>query len=415
MFKRFNIYGQLPKSMYIIFFVQVINRFGDFVVPFLTLYLTTKLNLTIEVVGIIVTIGSLLCIPGSLVGGRFADKVGRKKTYIIAQTTAALCLIPCAFIKNPAIVVVFILSSTFFNGAVRPPISAIITDILPPDKRKIGFSLQYLGINLGVSFGPIIAGFLFKNYLPMLFLGDAITSFIAVLLVVINIKETNPKNINKVEAAAERKESGNIIQALLQRPEIIAFLLIYIIYSTVYTQHIFSMPLMINKLYMDRGPQLFGLLMSVNALTVITLTVIISNITKKLHTLSNVIIAGILYAIGFGMIGIVKSFHFFVVSTVLWTIGEILIVTNFGTYVANNSPANFRARFSAVGSLSWALGSTIGTSLMGKYISMMGIDMVWPLTFVLSCISSLLMFGLYIYTKRKESISSAASVDSSMS
>lgn len=298
---------------------------------------------------------------------------------------------------------------------MRPPISAIITDILPPDKRKLGFSLQYLGINLGVSLGPIVAGFLFKNYLPILFLGDAITSFIAVSLVVINIKETNLKNINKVEALAEKKESENILQVLLQRPEIIAFLLIYIIYSAVYTQHIFSMPLMLNKLYMDRGAQLFGLLMSVNALTVITLTVIISNITKKLHALSNVIIAGILYAVGFGMIGIVKSFPLFVVSTVLWTIGEILIVTNFGTYVANNSPANFRARFSAVGSLSWALGSTLGTSLMGKYISMMSIDMVWPLTFVLSCISSLLMFGLYTYSKRKDSVSSAASVDSSMS
>ena len=135
----------LPRSIYIIFFVQIINRLGSFVIPFLTLYLTKNLGICIEIVGIIVTISSLLFVPGSMVGGLFADKVGRKKTYALAQTIAAITLIPCAFIKSSPIIVTLILISTFFNGAVRPPLNAIIVDILPPDKRNIGFSLGYLG------------------------------------------------------------------------------------------------------------------------------------------------------------------------------------------------------------------------------------------------------------------------------
>ena len=147
--------------MYIMFGATVINRFGDFVMPFLTMYLTIKIGLSFGVTGIIVTISSLIGIPSSILGGKLADEFGRKKTYLIAQSGAALSLLPCAFLKDPVPIVIFLMISTFFHGAVRPPMNAIITEILPPRQRQQGFSLQYLGINVGVALGPIVAGFLF--------------------------------------------------------------------------------------------------------------------------------------------------------------------------------------------------------------------------------------------------------------
>lgn len=302
MFEKFNIYKGLPKSVYILFLVQVVNRFGDFVLPFMTLFLTKKLGLCFQVVGIIVMIESLLSIPGSIAGGKFADQIGRKRTYIFAQTAAALALIPCAFIANPYIIVSFLLTSKFFNGAVRPPLNAIIADVLPPDKRQAGYSLQYLGINLGVSIGPIVPGFLFNNFLPMLFIVDALTSLIAVAVFTICIDETSPSNVTEAAAGKEKIEEGNVFQVLLRRPQILIFLIIYIIYSIAYTQHKFSLPLMLDHVYMGDGAKKFGFLMSVNACTVIFLIVFITSFTRKLHALPNMIIAGVLYAVGFGMI-----------------------------------------------------------------------------------------------------------------
>ncbi|MBV7276584.1 hypothetical protein JMF89_02735 [Clostridiaceae bacterium UIB06] len=63
---------------------------------------------------------------------------------------------------------------------------------------------------------------------------------------------------------------------------------------------------MLDKIYEGNGAETFGLLMSVNAFTVIFLTVSIISFTRKLHTLINMVAAGILYAIGFGMIGIIR-------------------------------------------------------------------------------------------------------------
>lgn len=64
----FKSYKGLPKSMYVLFVAQIINRFGDFVMPFLTLYLTIKIGLSAEVTGFIVMITSIINMPASLLG-----------------------------------------------------------------------------------------------------------------------------------------------------------------------------------------------------------------------------------------------------------------------------------------------------------------------------------------------------------
>lgn len=395
----FKAYGKLPKSIHILFFAQVINRFGDFVLPFLTLYLTKKLGYSFEVAGIVAMITSLLAIPGSLLGGKLADQIGRRKTYLIAQSLAGICLLPCSFVKSPELVVVFLLLSNFSNAAVRPSISAIVADILEPNERQLGYSLIYLGINLGASLGPVVAGFLFNNHLPLLFIGDAVTSFIAVGLVYFNIKETNPVHQKEVRnTSIETEESGNIITVLWRRPQILVFLAIDIAYTFAYAQQKFSLPLMLEDIFKDKGPENFGYLMSINAFTVIVMTVFLISATKRFKPLINIIMAGLLYAIGFGMIGKIHSFALFSVATVLLTIGEILIATNQGVYIANNSPKNFRARFNSITALSRASGTALGTSLMGKYIGIAGVRAVWPLTAGIAGMAAIFMLMLHIYS-----------------
>jgi MFS family permease len=132
--------------------------------------------------------------------------------------------------------------------------------------------------------------------------------------------------------------------------------------------------------------------------------VAVTSITKHLKPLINITIAGIIYAVGFGMLGLIHSYPMFLLSTVIWTLGEILVVTNFGVYLADNSPSNFRARFNAVGSLSWSLGAALGTSIAGRFLQEIGLNYIWLLTFVLSILGTVGMFGIYIFGKRRREI-----------
>ncbi|MHB1394057.1 MAG: MDR family MFS transporter [Clostridia bacterium] len=398
---KFDSYKGLPKSIYTIFFAQMINRFGDFVLPFLSLFLVKKLGLSYQSAGVAVMLVSLSSIPGSFAGGKIADHFGRKKSYALFQLSAAICLFFCAFLESPQIIIALVCMSSFFNGGVRPIISAIITDVLPAEKRQIGFSLSYLGINLGVSLGLLVAGFLFNHYLPLIFIGDALTSFLAVTLVLINIKETLPDYTdNKSVSSEEKSESGNVFSVLLRRPKILIFLIINTVLSLVYTQHTFSLPMMLDNVFGSSGASNYGIVMSFNAVTVIIMTMFISHAIRKWKPLSAIAISGLLYAIGFGMITFIRSMPLYIVSTVIWTIGEIMIVTNFGVYIANNTPQNYRARFNAVSSLSWAIGAALGTSLIGRYMDYYGVQAVWPLVFFLGLLGSAGMYLLKIKTEK---------------
>lgn len=395
----FNTYRGLPKSIYALFCVQIINRFGDFVFPFLSLLLTKKLNYSYSTTGIIVMITSLVSMPASLLGGKFADQVSRRKTYFVGQGLAAIAVLICGIIQTPLAIVGLLIISAFFNGFVRPTLSAIIADVLTPEKRQIGSSLTYLGINIGVAIGPIFAGFLFNNYISLLFILDALTSFVAMIIFYICVEETKPRiGVREETNIKEREEVGNLIQILLKRPRLTFFLIFNMFYSFAYTQISFSMPMMLNEVFENDGTKKFGYLMSVNALTVIFLTVLIIAITKRFSTLINIIFAGIFYIIGFGMIGIIgNSFLLFIFSTILWSIGEVISATNNGVYIANNSPKNFRARISAANNLAHALSTALGTSVVGKYIDYYGINKVWPLVFVVVFIGIILITGLYVY------------------
>jgi MFS family permease len=405
--KFFDTYKGLPKSIYIIFLAQVTNRFGDFVLPFLTLFLVKKMGLNYESAGFAVMLTALSSIPGSFAGGKIADHIGRKKSYIFFQLTAGFFLFFCAFVSDPQIIIALVCISSFFNGGVRPIMSAIITDVLPAEKRQIGFSISYLGINLGAAAGPLAAGFLFNHYIPLIFIGDAITSLIAVILVALNIEETLP-DYNNIKSIAneEKSEEGNVFAVLLRRPKIIIFLIINIFLSIVYTQNVFSLPIMLDYVFGSSGARNYGILISFNAITVLVMTMFITNKIRKWHPLSAIAMSGALYAIGFGMITFIHSMPLYILSTIIWTIGEIMIVTNFGVYIANNTPQNFRARFNAVTSLSFAIGAALGTSLMGKYMDIFGIKDVWPLVFFLALFGALAMYVLKIKTvknKRAES------------
>ena len=110
-----QMYKNLPRNIYIMLFVKFINALGQFVVPFLSLFLTLKLGYSTVFASSIITLSVLACIPGSMFGGILADKWDKKSTYILTQSSAALCILLCGFLTNTKILLFFLLLSTFFH------------------------------------------------------------------------------------------------------------------------------------------------------------------------------------------------------------------------------------------------------------------------------------------------------------
>lgn len=398
-------YRGLPKSIYVLFIGRIINCMGNFVFPFLVFFLTANIGFTESMVGVFRTASAVVSIIGSLIGGYLADRIGRKKIILIFQGLSALFIAFCPFLGNSIAVPYILMFSVLLNSAVQPANSAMMIDMTNTKNRKEALSLLYLGTNLGFSVGPLIAGYLFKNHTKILFFGDAATTLISLLLILYFVPDLKPSKDEIHESQSinndERAEEGNVFLILLRRPYLFAFVLISIIVSFVYSQAGFGLPFQTKELFGRDGAKYYGMLMTVNGLSVIGLTTILTAVTRKVKPLLNIVISSLLYAIGFGMLFYVNSFKLLVLSTVIWTAGEILASTNKGVYIADHTPISHRGRFNSIIPIIIGSGNMLSPLILGGVIERNGVNIIWPITFYLALISAIMIFILYITENKK--------------
>lgn len=398
-------YRGLDKSIYFLFAARIVNSLGSFVIPFLTIFLTDRLGLNEDQAGFYVMLVATSVAPGSLVGGKLVDTVGRKKILLVFQSLSALFIIPCAFLGNSMLIPWLLIAANFLNGAAVPAYSAIVNDLTDGENRKDAFSLQYLGVNIGFAVGPLIAGFLYRNHTQWIFIGDAATTFLALTLVLLFVEETIPSREQIRESfkltSDERAEEGGVLRALLKRPILLVFAFVSMIYTLIYSQASFSLPLQLEKIFGPEGPKMYGSLMTVNSLVVVLLTTVIVGITRKIMPVLNVFLAGLFYAVGFGMLYFADRYLLYVLSTFIWSVGEVLLVTNTGIYIANHAPITHRGRFNAIIPVITGTGFALGPFITGKFIVHADVKMVWLVVFFLALAASLAMYLLYLVEKRQ--------------
>lgn len=403
--KYYSRYMGFPRSIYILFFAITVNRFGNFVIPFLSMYLTKNLNFNTDKTGFLVMLASLAGIPGLFLGGLLVDRIGRKRILALFQFLSACCFIPCALNPVSSVVPWLMILSVLFAETAQVAHGAMVSDLTCNENRKEAYSLIYLGINLGFSIGPILAGFLFNSHIRLFFLIDSMTTLFSVLLIALFTHETLPdkKAMAQLENrhdCDERQERGSIFGVLLKRPLLPAFLVLNLFYFFVYSQHTFSMPLYLDHLFAEGGSQAYGIMMTVNAVFVVLATTLMTTLTRNNNAIANIAIAGLLYAAGFGMLFFVSSFGMFIVSTIIWTAGEILSMVNMNVYTAQHSPISHRGRFNSARLLFGRAGMAMGPFIMGFVIKSWGIRSVWLLVFLLAVCGSAGAFLMNLAERR---------------
>jgi MFS family permease len=388
-----RLYRGLPRSVYAIFAATVINGAGMFVFPFLALYLNSKLGMSERQAGDFMFLVSISYLPGAIIGGKLADRFGRKRLMLLAQALSSLMFVPCGFPALAKAVPVLILLSVLFDGFADPARGAMQTDITTPENRQAAFSLIYLGHNLGFAVGPLVAGYLFRSAPDWLFWGNALAALAALALVGLLVPETKPGReaiaASLVSNSSDKAVQGGLLSALRTRPFLIAFVAMNSCLGFVYSQHRFSLPLKAVQALGERsGPAVYGSLMTLNAVMVVLLNAPLVALLKRFKPAHNVALAGCLYMVGFGMLAFSGAPWLFYLSAVLWTLGEIIDATNAQVYVANHTPMSHRGRFAAVlpfiGGAGWALSSPVG----GRIIQSAGMAWVWIVSAIVAASAS---------------------------
>lgn len=396
-------YKGLPREVYVIFFSRIINAAGLFVHPLLTLILTVKIGLSLPQAGTYVAMSGLIFGPAGLIGGKLSDVIGRKKIIVIFDTLGSFSLLACAFIEPSLLTVYIILAGTFAWGVAQPAHDALLSDITKPENRLGAFSLSYLGFNMGFIVGPVIGGLLFENHLKLFFMIDALTGLIATGLILLLVKETLSLTEEEFDEdrKAEKKMDGSIFKVLLSRPILLIFAFLLLGYHFAYSQWGFLLPIHIEMVKPVGYASFYGRLAGFNGLVVLIFTPILTSLMQRVENLDRIIIGGVFYLIGFGILGFYESSLIFIFSVFIFTIGEILITISYMPFVANHCPSSHRGRMSSVLPVIMGTGYAIGPIVMGNVVVNFSMSFAWKVIGIIMIISTVLMYFLSLSEKSK--------------
>lgn len=402
-------YLGMRKEIYIIFISKTINALGAFIGPFMTLLLSKKIGLSSGETGIYVAVVGLINIPSSILGGKLSDAFGRKKVLLIFEFIAAIGYIICVFIPPSMIMVPVLMLVSICFGIAGPSNDAMTADLTTPEQRQGAFSLNYLGFNFGFAIAQIFAGMLFEEHINLMFLIDASTAIVAIVLVAIFVKETlhnSQKDENKAEEESytqSEEETVNLstLKVFLSRPILLYFAIATFGYKFVYSQWSFMIPLNAEHNFVNQGAKLYGLLGTINATIVVVMTPIITLLFHKRTHIRRIIYAGILFTVGFGMLGFISTKAAFVISVVTFTLGEILEAISSTPFIMSHTPASHRGRIGSVISIMIGSGYVLGTVIMGNVLEHTSFEICWIISGSVVLISTICMKVLEVYEKKK--------------
>jgi len=162
------------------------------------------------------------------------------------------------------------------------------------------------------------------------------------------------------------------------------------------------MPLHVESVFQGHGASVYGKLAALNGFIVMFFTPILTKIFTGKRNLSKVVIGGIFYAVGLGVLGYFSNIYIFVISVIIFTLGEISCAISTMPYIINNTPASHRGRMSSMLPMIFGAGQSIGPFVMGKVSSNLGISKSWNIIFIILMGSTLLMYFLDSYHVLKE-------------
>ncbi len=158
-----------PKGLMVLFFTEMWERFSYYGMRgILILYMVASLSdggfemddaTAAAIYGIYTALVYLLALPGGWIADRI---IGQQKAVfyggiLIAAGNISLAIPTLREFFFPTGLVLVVIGT----GLLKPNVSAIVGELYPEGgaRRDAGFSIFYMGINVGALFGPVICGF----------------------------------------------------------------------------------------------------------------------------------------------------------------------------------------------------------------------------------------------------------------
>jgi MFS family permease len=363
--------ADLPATFWFLWLGTLVNRLGGFVVPFLTLYLTSQRGASPAQAAFIVSMAGAGSFLSQLVGGELTDRLGRRPVMLMSFFITPVAILTLGLVQAIWLIMLAVLLSGFFTDLYRPAVNASVADLVPADSRTRAFGYLYWAINLGAALAPVLAGLMAEyNYL-LLFIGDAATTFIFGLIVLRRVPETQ---------SAEAGQSARVglttrMSQLKREPILLVFTIMALFIGSIYMQNYVTLPLDMQANGLT--PADYGLALAVNGGLIVLVTLQLSGIVGKWPRFSAMAASALLLGLGYGAVELAHTLPVYALTIAVWTMGEIIGATIAPTIITDLAPEELRGLYMGIFGSAWGLSFFIGPIAGGWVYEHLGPAALW--------------------------------------
>lgn len=376
---RQNLRG-LPRDAWILFAGAFVNRLGTFVLPFITLYLRSE-GYSPPVAGLGLAAYGVGGFLAQGIGGLLADRIGRRNAIVVSMGGGGLCALALTQAHGLVPIIAVVAAMGFVGELYRPASSALVTDLVAPEARIAAFSAYRMMLNVGWAIGLALGGLLFDRSPTLLFVGDAISSFVFMAIAFRALPHgTRTAKHEERELATARASMG------ADRGFLLGMAAVFVV-AAVYMQNTSSLALHIQDL--GYSATTYGLLQAMNGVLVVLLELPISAWTQHRPRTRMMALGAVGVGLGFSTLAFVATIPGLAAMVVIWTLGEIVESPATVAFVAERAPEHARGRYQGM------LGSMYGLAAIVSPIVGTAIYHVNPTALWLGC-GGIAMVGAWL-------------------
>lgn len=353
-----------PRQFWLLFWGMLLSAAGGSMIwPFLTIYMRQRLAIPLTSVTLLLTLNSTMGLAATTVTGPLVDRFGRKGVMLVSLIATSLSLVLMGVASTLLLWVILIIINGAFGPLYRVGSDSMVADLIEPERRPGAYALLRMGSNLGVAIGPSLGGFIVSVSYLLAFSIAAGAQFAFALLILFFVAETLSRVALGTRPAGQRQPESGYGPVLRDRT-FLTFCGVYTLAGMAYSLMMVLLPVYAKENFGVPENQ-YGLIMATNATMVVLFQYGITRVTERYHHLPVLAIGSLFYALGVGSVALGSSFPAFLVSMVVLTIGEMIMIPTSTALTANLAPPDMRGRYMSVYGLTWGIGFGIGPVLGG--------------------------------------------------
>lgn len=384
----------LPQQFWILWWGTLINRVGDFVVPFLSYYLTSQLLWSTQSAALALSLFGVGSFLAQFLAGFVTDQLGRKKVMVFSMFGSALFMVLVSEVKHFYLLMGVIVLLGFIMNTSRPGMKAAVADLVPPEARVRAYGMNYWAINLGAAIAPILAGLLADQNYRYLFYGDAVTSTVCGLLMLFFFRETLSRS-QRTKGQKMRMPKDNLLYA---------YTFAGFLFGVLMMQGFGVLSLAMQQLGYSAAE--FGKTIAINGLIIVLLGIPAQMVLPRFPRPTVMAVSALLMGGGLMLHILAHDLTGFMLAVVVWTLGELGMNTVASSVTADLAPAHLRGTYAGINGAAWGLSTMVAPVFGGWLLSSYGNVTLWVMCGVIGLVIAIMHLVLAKpLARRMESIS----------